>query len=63
MDKLVYDVTEVAKLLGLSRPTVYTILDRAENKLPSFRVGNRRKISRTALEAWIAEQEVNHAAG
>ena len=54
MEPLTVSVTEAAKLLGVSRPTMYTIIRRED--FPSFRVGGRRLISRAGLERWIAEQ-------
>lgn len=53
-DKLVLSVTETAKLLGVSRPTVYTLL--RKEGFPVFSVGNRRLISAEGLRRWVAEQ-------
>lgn len=47
-----YSVTEVAKILGLSRPTVYQALRR--NELPSFRVGGKVLVPRAAVERMLA---------
>lgn len=53
-DKAILTITDVAELLCVSRPTVYQLIRR--NDFPSFRIGNRTRISRAALDAWIAEQ-------
>lgn len=53
--KLLLDVSEAAELCGVSRPTMYQILNRADFDA-AFYIGRRRKISRAALEAWILRQ-------
>ena len=52
--KLALSVTETAEILGLSRPTVYDLIQRED--FPSFRVGRRTTISRSGLERWVQEQ-------
>ena len=54
MDKLAYSLTETAQVLGVSRPTVYALLD--QPGFPAFRVGNRRLISVEGLRDWIRSQ-------
>lgn len=54
INPLAVSATEAARLLGVSRPTVYELLRR--NAFPSFHVGTRRLIPVSGLEAWIAEQ-------
>lgn len=54
VDKLAVGTTEAAKLLGISRPTLYQLLNRAD--FPSFRVGGRVLISVSGLQAWIERQ-------
>ena len=54
MEPLTVSVTEAARLLGISRPTMYAIIRRED--FPSFRVGGRRLISLAGLQRWIAEQ-------
>ena len=54
-DKLLLDITEVAELLGISRPSVYELMHRQYYPLPYIRLGRRVKISRVELEKWIAE--------
>ena len=53
-ERVALSVTEAAALLGVSRPTVYQLLNR--EGFPSFRIGTRRLISRSGLERWVQEQ-------
>lgn len=53
-ERVALSVTEAAALLGVSRPTVYQLLNRED--FPSFRIGARRLISRAGLERWVQEQ-------
>lgn len=53
-DKLALSVAETAKLLGVSKPTVYTLL--RKEGFPVFSVGNRRLISAEGLRQWVAAQ-------
>ena len=53
--KLLLDVSEAAELCGVSRPTMYAVLNRADFDA-AFYIGKRRKISRAGLERWIARQ-------
>lgn len=65
MEKILLDVSEMAEILGISRPTAYQILNRADFDA-AFYIGRRRKISRAALEKWIekrAREEVNGGDG
>lgn len=59
-DKLGLSVTEAAALLGVSRPTVYELINRED--FPSFRIGTRRVISRAGLERWV-EAQAAHGEG
>ena len=43
LEPLAVGATEAARLLGISRPTLYQLLNRED--FPSFRVGNRVLIS------------------
>lgn len=52
---LAYDVTEVMRRLGVTRPTLYRFLRSGE--LRSFRLGARRLVSAVALEDFIRERE------
>lgn len=53
-EKMAVSVTEAAALLGVSRPTVYQLMRRAD--FPAFRVGARCLISREGLARWVDEQ-------
>lgn len=57
MDKLfplAVSAAEAARLLGVSRPTLYQLLNRDD--FPSFRVGNRVLVSVAGLQEWIERQ-------
>ena len=57
MDKLfplAVSAAEAARLLGISRPTLYQLLNRED--FPSFRVGNRVLVSVAGLQEWIDRQ-------
>ena len=57
MDKLfplAVSAAEAARLLGVSRPTLYQLLNRED--FPSFRVGNRILVSVAGLQEWIERQ-------
>lgn len=53
-ERVALTVTETAAALGISRPTVYKLLRRAD--FPGFRVGSRQLVSREGLARWVAEQ-------
>ena len=53
-EKFAMSVSETAAALGISRPTVYTLLHRQD--FPSFRVGGRTLVSVDGLRAWVAAQ-------
>lgn len=55
MEKILLDVSEMAEILGISRPTAYQILNRADFDA-AFYIGRRRKVSRAGLEKWIQKQ-------
>ena len=58
LDPLAVSPAECARLLGVSRPKVYDLINRGD--FPSFNVGTRTLISVEGLRAWIAKQsEVN----
>lgn len=54
MDKFALSTTEAAEMLGISRPTLYTLINRAD--FPSFRVGSRVLISAEGLREWVQLQ-------
>ena len=62
-DKLAYNPTEAAQALNVSRPTIYALMNRAEDPLPNFRVGTRRLISVAGLKAWVERQTDENAGG
>lgn len=53
-DKLAYSPAETAAVLGVSRPTVYTLMKRAD--FPAFKVGSRTLVSAEGLRAWVHAQ-------
>lgn len=53
-EPLLVRVEEAARLLSLSRATVYRMMDSGE--LPSVRRGTARRVLLTALREWIARQ-------
>ena len=53
IEPLLVRVEEDARLLSLSRSTIYEMLDR--NELPSVRCGAARRIPLAALRAWVEQ--------
>ena len=51
LEPLAVGAAEAARLLDVSRPTLYKLLNRAD--FPSFRVGSRVLISVAGLQNWI----------
>lgn len=54
---LALTVREAAEELRVSRATVYALMN--EGGLPSVRLGSARRIVRSALAQWLAEQAAN----
>ncbi len=54
MEKMVYNVTEVATLLGISKSYAYQLVK--EKKLPVLDFGTRKVIPQISLEKWMQEQ-------
>jgi excisionase family DNA binding protein len=54
-DRLLYSIPEAAGRLGLGRSTMYRLV--YENKLRTVRIGQRRLVSRSELERFVAELE------
>jgi len=50
-DKQVFSVSETAEILGISRPTVYKLVN--SKKLPAAKAGTRVLIARVTLAEWI----------
>lgn len=58
LEPLAISPAECARLLGVSRPMVYNLINRDD--FPSFKLGTRTIISVDGLRSWIAKQaEVN----
>ena len=56
MEKVVYSVTEVAELLGISKSYVYKLI---RNKtIPFLKLGKRKIIPKTVFEEWLKENVV-----
>lgn len=53
-ERMTMSVAEAAKALGISRPSLYALLD--VPGFPSFRVGRRVLISRAGLARWVEQQ-------
>jgi excisionase family DNA binding protein len=54
--RLLLRIPEVAEALGLGRTKVYELI--ADGVLPTIRVGRAVRVSVTALQKWVEEQ--NH---
>lgn len=54
LSPLAVSAAEAARLLGVSRPTLYTLLNRED--FPSFHVGNRVLVSVAGLQEWVRQQ-------
>ena len=56
-EKLAYSLTETAKVLGVSRPTVYALIK--QPGFPVFQIGSRKLVSVEGLRAWVVEEARN----
>ena len=56
MEKLVYNVSEVAELLGLSRSYTYELVK--QKRLPVLDLGKRKVIPKKGLEEWIQKTSI-----
>ncbi|MFN8480187.1 MAG: helix-turn-helix domain-containing protein [Kouleothrix sp.] len=54
IEPLLVRVEEAARILSLSRSTIYEMMDSGE--LPSVRWGAARRIPMAALRAWVEQQ-------
>lgn len=54
LEPLAISAPEAARLLGVSKPTIYKYMNRSD--FPSFKLGNRTLISVDGLREWIAKQ-------
>ena len=59
-DRLLLRVSEVVRLLGIGRSTVYELIARGE--LPVIRIGRLVRVPRPALEEWIVANTTRHSA-
>lgn len=53
-DRLTYSPSEAAEVLGVSRPTVYTLIK--QDGFPAFKVGSRTLVSVDGLKKWVEAQ-------
>lgn len=53
-NRLTISIPEVARRLGISKPTAYTLARRAD--FPSFSIGNRVLVYEAGFEAWVKAQ-------
>jgi len=54
MEKIALTAAEACELIGVSRPTLYQLVHRAD--FPAMRVGRKWIISRRGLEEWVLRQ-------
>lgn len=54
VEPLAVSAAEAARLLGVSRPTIYQYI--GQTGFPSFKLGNRTLISVDGLRKWVEEQ-------
>lgn len=54
LEPLAYSVNEAAKVLGISKPTLYKYVNRED--FPSFKLGGRTLISVDGLRDWVRRQ-------
>lgn len=54
MAELTYNVTEAAAALGVSRRTMYELINRKD--FPTLKIGGRRLVSRELLAEWVRAQ-------
>lgn len=59
MDRVTLNLAQAADTLGVSVPTMRTLVNRAD--FPAFKIGTRWLISRSALEEWAASQSVSRS--
>ena len=55
-ERYAFSVSEVAQFIGVSSRTIWTLIK--EGELPTFRIGTRVLIAKTALEQFIADRSV-----
>lgn len=60
MAELVYNVSEAAEALGISRRSMYALINQADFPA-SLKIGGRRLISRELLAEWVKIQAQKEA--
>lgn len=58
-DRQTVNLSEVAKVLGISRPVAYALAQRGDFPLPIIRLGRRMVVSKRALNALLDQTEVS----
>ena len=53
-EKRCYTVKEIQEMLGISRPTVYDLLQ--QNQFRWFRIGNKYRISKNSFDEWLDQK-------
>jgi len=56
MDKLTATPKEAAAMLQLSMPTIYSLIHRQQDPLPTIQVGRKLIIPLAQLETWLDRQ-------
>lgn len=54
MEPLAVSAPEAARLLGVSKPTIYKYMNRED--FPAFKLGGRTLISVEGLRVWVQKQ-------
>ena len=54
LEPVAISAAEAARLLGISKPTMYTLMGRAD--FPAFKIGARTLISVEGLRSWVERQ-------
>ena len=57
--RLVVTPAEAAEALSVSMPTIYAMIHRRENRLPSFRYGRKILIPIAGLQDFIRRQSID----
>ena len=53
-EKRCYTVKEIQEMLGISRPTVYDLLQ--QNQFRWLRIGNKYRISKNSFDEWLDQK-------
>ena len=59
-DRLIYSVNEAASILGVGRTTIYELI--REQRLHSVKIGQRRLVAKSDLEAFVSDLRASPAA-